>query len=110
MKRLLRLRYDVIGLVENRARPSFSDGSGFKELIIFVRKRSSSTGFVGGLDTETGGIYYYEGGDLRRVGTINLQRLPAFADRNWLSYLIMIRRVNSFRWLRRLWIMDYYVT
>ncbi len=83
VKRLLKLRYDVIGLVENRVRPSFSDGSGFKELIIFVRKRGGSAGFVGGLDTETG-IYYYEW-DLRRVGAINLRRLPAFADRNWLS-------------------------
>ncbi len=56
VKRLLKLRYDVIGLVENRVGPSFSDGSGFKELIIFARKRGGgSAGFVGGLDTETGG-------------------------------------------------------
>ncbi|WP_048057009.1 N-6 DNA methylase [Vulcanisaeta moutnovskia] len=82
-KKLLKSRYDVIGLVENRITPSFSDGSGFKELIIFARKKSGLIGFIDGSNVETE-IYYYEG-KLRKTGTINLQKLPAFADRNWLS-------------------------
>ncbi len=86
VKRLLRLRYDVIGLVENKVAPSFSDGSGFKELIIFIRKRGGGLlGVINNSSTNTG-IYYYDGGGLRRVGGfVDLRRLPTFADRNWLS-------------------------
>jgi len=39
LKRLLRRNYDVLAIVENLREPSFSDGSGFKELIVFLRKR-----------------------------------------------------------------------
>ncbi|BDR91938.1 N-6 DNA methylase [Vulcanisaeta souniana] len=83
VKRLLKLRYDVIGLVENRMGPSFSDGSGFKELIIFIKKRDGLLSFIDSSGIETN-IYYYEG-SLRRIGTVKLHKLPAFADRNWLS-------------------------
>ncbi|GAB6943750.1 DNA methyltransferase family protein [Vulcanisaeta sp. JCM 14467] len=83
VKRLLKLRYEVIGLVENRVNPSFSDGSGFKELIIFIRKigeLSSSTDDL----SRVSWIYHYDG-NLRKVGAVDLRGLLAFADRNWLS-------------------------
>jgi hypothetical protein len=49
--------------------------------MIFTRKRSGLP--IDGSSTETG-IYYYEG-SLRKAGAIKLQKLPNFADRNWLS-------------------------
>ncbi len=81
VKKLLKRRYDVIGLVENKREPAFSVGSGFKELIIFVRKRNGHSPLIGSLNTA---IYKYNG-DMNEVNSVNLYELPKLADRNWLS-------------------------
>ena len=79
LKRFLKLRYDVAAIVENGRAPSFSDGSGFKELIVLLRKRrpfeppSGSTA-----------VYRYAG-SLERLYDVSLRGLPRLLDRNWLS-------------------------
>ena len=78
LKRLLRRNYDVLAIVENLREPSFSDGSGFKELIVFLRKRPLPLG-----DALTS-VYQYDG-NLRKLYSVSLARLPRLMDRNWLS-------------------------
>jgi hypothetical protein len=80
LKRLLRVRYHVLGMVENGLDPSFSVGSGFKELILFLRKRDAGDA----VPNEETVIYRWDG-KLNSIGNINLHTLPRFADRNWLS-------------------------
>ena len=76
VKRLLRERYEVLAVVENGRSPSFSDGSGFRELIIAARKSGRSGGATELLRLE---------GGLARVGEADLRSLPGLVDRNWLS-------------------------
>ncbi len=79
VKKLLRRSYDVLAMVENVKTPSFSTGSGFKELIILLRKRRPLE--LGERHTV---IYQYDG-DLRERYSVNLDEAPKFLDRNWLS-------------------------
>jgi methylase of polypeptide subunit release factors len=79
LKEFLRYKYDVLALVENVKEPSFSSGSGYKELIIFLRKRKLFELH----ETQTT-IYHYDG-SLRNVYTVNIKKIPKFLDRNWLS-------------------------
>ena len=76
VKGLLASSYDVLALVENGLSPSFSDGSGFKELIIMARKSRS------GAPTR---VYRLTGGGLISIGSYDLGTLPRLAYRNWLT-------------------------
>ena len=80
LKQLVKAKYEVLALVENAKEPSFSRGSGFKELIIMLRKRVNPFAY-NPLETD---IYRFDG-ELRLLGGIDLSRLPRLADRNWLS-------------------------
>ncbi|MCG2864006.1 MAG: N-6 DNA methylase [Vulcanisaeta sp.] len=80
LRRLLKARYQVLGIVENKRGPSFSVGSGFKELILFLRKRGAGDSVV----NERTVIYRWDG-KLSSIGSVNIHALPRFADRNWLS-------------------------
>ena len=79
VKKLLRHRYDVMAIMENAGEPSFSSGSGFKELIVLVRKRGPLE-----FNEESTIIYRYNDG-LKEMYAVNLLKLPRFLDRNWLS-------------------------
>ena len=79
LKGFLKYRYDILALVENVKEPSFSTGSGYKELIIFLRKRRPFE-----LHETLTTIYQYDG-NLRSMYTVDIQRIPKFLDRNWLS-------------------------
>ncbi|MFP3234702.1 MAG: N-6 DNA methylase, partial [Sulfolobaceae archaeon] len=79
LKEFLKYRYDILSLVENVKEPSFSAGSGFKELIIFLKKRKLFELH----ETQTA-IYQYDG-NLRSLYTVNVEKVPKFLDRNWLS-------------------------
>lgn len=79
LKEFLKHRYDILTLVENVKEPSFSTGSGFKELIIFLRKRKLFELH----ETQTA-IYQYDG-NLRSLYAVNVKKVPKFLGRNWLS-------------------------
>ncbi len=89
LKELIRAKYDVLAFVENGKEPSFSVGSGFKEVVIFLRKRVITR--INNFAETT--IYRYDGA-LRRLATINLAKLPKFADRNWLSFFNYDKMIN----------------
>lgn len=79
LKRFLRYRYDVLALVENAKSPSFSSGSGFKEVIVLLRKRMPLQ--FNAVNTK---VYRYDG-ELKELFSVNLTELPRLMDRNWLS-------------------------
>jgi len=79
VKRFLKEFYDILYLVENANKPSFSSGSGYKELIVVLRKRGSKEKQQS--NTE---IYQYNS-TLKYLYSVNLHELKGFIDRNWLS-------------------------
>jgi predicted RNA methylase len=78
LKKLLKYGYDVLAIVENLKEASFSSGSGYKELIIFLKKKSFSFTVI------PTPIYQYDG-SLKELYSVNVQGIPKFMDRNWLS-------------------------
>jgi len=78
VKRLLKENYDILFLVENASKPSFSSGSEFKELIVVLRKTNSIKHNVA---TE---VYQYDG-TLNKLGSVNIHEIKGLLDRNWLS-------------------------
>jgi hypothetical protein len=66
LKRHLRVRYYVLGMVENGLYPSFSVGGGFKESVLFLKKRDA----VGeaGLNEVT--VIYRWDGKLKSIGSV----------------------------------------
>jgi len=86
MKSLLKTKYDILAIVENKRQQSFSDGSGFKELVVFLRKGKSLFSFN---DNHAKTLIYQWDGGLNSIGSIDLHSLPKFADRNWLSLFNM---------------------
>jgi hypothetical protein len=83
-KCLLKERYRVIGMVESVSRASFSDDSGFKEMIIVAVKGSnkSPTAIVE-LNNNIDGVAS-EIMNNRAHTVIDLYDLPRFMDINWL--------------------------
>jgi len=79
VKSFLKEFYNILYMVENVNKPSFSSGSEFKELIVVVKKRGSRE--KQNNNTE---IYQYDG-NLNRLGSVNLHEIKGFVDRNWLS-------------------------
>jgi hypothetical protein len=79
IKKFLKYKYDILSITENLKSPSFSSGSGFKELIIFLKKKKSFE-----LKDIQTSIYQYNK-SLIKVYDVNLTKLPKFLDRNWLS-------------------------
>jgi len=79
VKMLLKDRYDILYLVENVNKPSFSSGSGYKELIIVLRKRESKE--IQHRNTE---IYQYNSA-LKHLYSVNIHEIKGFIDKNWLS-------------------------
>jgi len=79
VKRFLKEHYDILYLVENVNKPSFSSDSGYKELIVVVRKRGSKEKQY--INTE---IYQYNG-TLNHLYSVNIHEITGFIDRNWLS-------------------------
>jgi methylase of polypeptide subunit release factors len=81
VKRFLKEFYDILYLVENVNKPSFSSGSGYKELIVVLRKRGSTYKEKRYSTTE---IYQYNG-SLNFLYSVNISEIKGFLDRNWLS-------------------------
>ena len=79
VKRFLKEFYDILYLVENVNKPSFSSGSGYKELIVVLRKRETKEKQHS--NTE---IYQYNG-TLNHLYSVNIHEIKGFIDRNWLS-------------------------
>ncbi len=88
-KALIKESYETLGLVELTSRPSFSEDSGFKEVIIVAVKdgnRSRQT-----LLTELNNNYeemakvIILGQKTEEVNAFNIHRLPRFMDINWLA-------------------------
>jgi len=110
VKSFLKEFYDILYLVENVNKPSFSSGSGYKELIVVLRKRRSkekqhrsvSTHLESNEQTQALNsseecyesattqhtinteIYQYNG-SLKYLYSVNLHELKGFIDRNWLG-------------------------
>ena len=105
VKRFLKEFYDILYLVENVNKPSFSSGSGYKELIVVLRKRGSkekqnraSMSHFEAKDqakalpisenrlqhTNNTEIYQYDE-TLNRLGSVNISEIKGFLDRNWLG-------------------------
>jgi methylase of polypeptide subunit release factors len=105
VKSFLKEFYDILYLVENANKPSFSSGSGYKELIVVLRKRRSKekqhravsthlesneqtqalkrseNGMEHTITTET---YQYDG-TLNPLYSVNIYEIKGFLDRNWIS-------------------------
>ena len=79
VKRFLKEHYDILYLVENVNKPSFSDGSGYKELVVVLRKKETNEKQHN--NTE---IYQYNG-TLNHLYSVNIHEITGFVDRNWLS-------------------------
>lgn len=79
VKRFLNEFYDILYLVENANKPSFSSDSGYKELIIVLRKKDSSH-----KEKQHTEIYQYDKA-LNFLYSINISEIKGFLDRNWLS-------------------------
>ena len=89
-KSLLRKNYETLAVVESASRPSFSEDSGFKEIIIAAIKGNRGCGptlFVG-LDNNAGEIAKALM-NRRRLGyrrnSFDIRCLPRFLDINWLA-------------------------
>jgi methylase of polypeptide subunit release factors len=81
VKRFLKEFYDILYLVENTDKPSFSSGSGYKELIVVLRKKGSMYKEKQYSSTE---IYQYNG-KLNFLYSVNISEIRGFLDKNWLS-------------------------
>lgn len=85
-KSLLKKNYDVLALVECTSRPSFSEDSGFKEIIIAAIKRPNRNRLTifGGLNNNTE-IIMDKHISTYKVNLFNIHDLPRFLDLNWLA-------------------------
>ncbi|MEX2704080.1 MAG: hypothetical protein Q6352_002280 [Candidatus Freyrarchaeum guaymaensis] len=89
-KSLLRKNYEPLAVVEPASRPSFSEDSGFKEIIIAAIKGNRGCGptLFAGLDNNAGEIAKALM-NRRRLGyrrnSFDIRCLPRFLDINWLA-------------------------
>ncbi|MEM3563383.1 MAG: hypothetical protein QXR19_09150 [Candidatus Jordarchaeaceae archaeon] len=88
-KALIKESYEILGLVELASRPSFSEDSGFKEVIIVAVKdgnRGRQTLFTE-LNNNTEEITkaIMLGQKTEGVNAFDIHRLPRFMDINWLA-------------------------
>jgi hypothetical protein len=86
-KSLLRERYDIIAMIECRSRASFSEDSGFKEIIIVAIKGSNKrpTAIIG-LDNNIEEVAKdITSSNIMHHDTLDLHSLPRFLDINWLA-------------------------
>ena len=89
-KSFLKENYDILALVENKTKPSFSEDSGFKEVILAAIKKPNKhrvTVFAELNDNHEKLIEMIIGEhDIdNNVNAFNLHYLPRFLDINWLS-------------------------
>ncbi len=90
-KSLLRKKYGIYAMVECKSRASFSEDSGFKEVIIVAVKgdnKDRSTVFIElNNNIEEVAKIIMNKRDVRKpyANTINLHNLPRFLDINWLA-------------------------
>ncbi len=88
-KALIKESYETLGLVELASRPSFSEDSGFKEVIIVAVKngnRSRQTIFTElNNNSEETAKTIISGQETEEVNAFDLRRLPRFMDINWLA-------------------------
>jgi hypothetical protein len=90
-KSLLRKNYEILGIVQSTYRPSFSEDSGFKEVIIAAVKRRAivkkPTVFAQLDDNaeEVAKVIIGRRELIHRMNSFNIHELPRFLDINWLS-------------------------
>lgn len=85
-KSLLKKKYGVYAMIESKTRASFSEDSGFKEVIIVAVKGSNkkSTVFIE-LDNNAEDVAKIIANDIKPCVTFDLYTLPRFLDINWLA-------------------------
>ena len=85
-KSLLKEKYGVYAVVEPKSRASFSEDSGFKEVIIIAVKGSDKklTTFIE-LNDNTENVAKIIMNNVKPRATFNLCSLPRFLDINWLA-------------------------
>ncbi|MGC9153692.1 MAG: N-6 DNA methylase [Vulcanisaeta sp.] len=99
IKNFLRDNYGIIALIQRRSPPSFSVGSGFKEVILLAAKSVEvrETAFITlGNTGEYGGLTYLSGlvrGSLG-ISYVDIRSIPTILDFNWLV-LFEIERLRS---------------
>ncbi|MGQ9722995.1 MAG: N-6 DNA methylase, partial [Candidatus Jordarchaeum sp.] len=88
-KSLLKENYDVLGVLELANRPSFSEDSGFKEIIIVAVKGANKRGLTLftelNNDVEKTAKQILKQRELITTNSFNIHDLPQFLDINWLS-------------------------
>ncbi|MEM1770172.1 MAG: restriction endonuclease subunit M [Nitrososphaerota archaeon] len=88
-KSFLRKNYDVLALVESKSRSSFSEDSGFKEVILVAIKRPNKNRLtVFGELNDAEEIIKITMGERElnyKVNLFNIHDLPRFLDINWLA-------------------------
>lgn len=84
-KSLLKKNYEVLAIVESSSRPSFSEDSGFKEVIIVAVKTAGEKPTIFTRldnDVEKVAEIVVKSGE---VNSFNIRELPHFLDINWLA-------------------------
>ncbi|MEM3593176.1 MAG: N-6 DNA methylase [Candidatus Jordarchaeaceae archaeon] len=88
-KSFLRKNYDVLAIMEHESRPSFSEDSGFKEVIIVAAKKScrSRLTLFSGLNDNARQVaeLIMDKRKQSNVNSFNIHNLPLFLDINWLA-------------------------
>jgi hypothetical protein len=88
-KTLLREKYSILSILECTSRPSFSEDSGFKEVIISAIKTSLTaqpTAFVeSNNNVEEIAKAIIEGNTTGKINYFDIHTLPRFLDINWLA-------------------------
>ena len=91
-KKLLREKYTLLGFMDHMSKISFSEDSGFKEVIIVAIKevnRNTETVFMrlNGAEKDVARIIMRKDSHNIDDYLINIYNLPGFIDTNWLSLL-----------------------
>lgn len=88
-KALLREKYSILSILECTSRPSFSEDSGFKEVIISAIKTSLTaqpTVFIESNNNVEGiAKAIIDGNMLDKINYFDIHTLPRFLDINWLA-------------------------
>ncbi|MCC5998506.1 MAG: hypothetical protein LM573_05450 [Thermofilum sp.] len=90
-KLLLRRKYEVLGLVESISRASFSEDSGFKEVIIAavkstnIIKKPTVFAQLNNNAEEIAEVIFGMREPTSKINSFNIYDLPRFLDNNWLA-------------------------
>lgn len=88
LKKLLREKYDILAVTDMASRPSFSDDSGFSEVILTAVKDASNVGPTRFFSVQNPMVDAHLVFDRAHAdSSVDLRNVPAFLDNNWSVFL-----------------------